>query len=284
MALFCKSHIRVNELMRIHPKSLLHRASFCYVLLGLVVVGVSCSKTSRSQKALEERAETIGAPHSVLRIPSTNEMSGQGPFRSAKWFTLIWKERRLYAWERKQLDKGAVVFVGDSIIQGWTGLEQAFPGLQTANRGISGDTTRGVLYRFDEDVLQLQPRAVVLLCGINDLGDGATTEQVIQNIHSLIQLSQNTDTNIQVIVCTVLPVGPEKIGVNSQIREVNDRLKQLAEAKTKVFVADSWSALANAKGVAQLDDFPDLTHPNKSGYAKLAKCLRPHLERIGKNP
>jgi beta-glucosidase len=178
------------------------------------------------------------------------------------------------------MDKGGVVFVGDSIIHGWVGLEQAFPNFQTANRGISGDTTRGVLYRFDEDVLQLQPRAVVLLCGINDLGDGATTEQVVQNIQSLILLSRNKDSNIPVIVCTVLPVGSDKEVVNGLVVELNGKLKLLAEAHAKVFVADTWSALANTNGVAQSDDFPDLAHPNESGYAKLGKYLQPILESI----
>jgi lysophospholipase L1-like esterase len=244
------------------------------------MAGVSCSRTARTQKALEVRAEKIGAPPSVLRIPSTNEMSGQGPFRSAAWFTLNWQERRLYAWERRQFDKRAVVFVGDSIIRGWDGLEQAFPNFPTANRGISGDTTRGVLYRLDEDVLKLKPRAVVLLCGINDLGDGATSEQVIQNIQSLIRHCQNTDSNLPVVVCTVLPVGSDKEVINRLVRELNDKLKLLGEEKTNVFVADAWSALANTNGVAQSDDFPDLAHPNESGYTKLGKCLRPILEKI----
>ena len=264
--------------MRVHQRFFWHRATFFCLLFA--IAGISCSRSSRTQKALEERAKTIGAPPSVLRIPSTNEMSGQGPFRSAKWFTLIWQERRLYAWERRQSDKGAVVFVGDSIIHGWVGLERAFLNLQSANRGISGDTTRGVLYRFDEDVLQLQPSAVVLLCGINDLSDGATTEQVVQNIQSLIRLSQNTDSNMPVIICTVLPVGSDNQVVNRLVRELNDKLKLLVGEKTNVFVADSWSALANTDGVAQSDDFPDLTHPNESGYAKLGKCLQPILERI----
>lgn len=232
------------------------------------------------QKALEAHAEKIGAPPSVLHIPSTAEMRGDGPFRQAKWFTLIWQERRLYAWERRQLDKGAVVFVGDSITQGWLSLGRAFPNLKTANRGITGDTSRGVLYRLDEDVLQLEPRAVVLLCGINDLGDGATPQCIVQNIQNMIGLCRKQNSNMPVIICTVLPVGADQKALNDLVGELNVKLMRLVEGNANIFLADTWNALADTNGVARAGDFPDLAHPNQSGYAKLENFLRPILENI----
>ena len=60
----------------------------------------------------------------------------------------------------------------------------AFPGVKVANRGISGDTTRGVLIRLQEDVLALDPAAVVLLIGTNDLEEGATPEVVAGNLQA----------------------------------------------------------------------------------------------------
>jgi lysophospholipase L1-like esterase len=62
------------------------------------------------------------------------------------------------------------VFLGDSITQGWNDLASAFPDMKVANRGINGgDTTRGVLIRLQDDVLSLDPAAIVLLIGTNDL-------------------------------------------------------------------------------------------------------------------
>ena len=88
--------------------------------------------------------------------------------------------------ERAQ-DQGAVVFLGDSITQGWgEGLGAAFPGVKVANRGISGDTTRGVLIRLQEDVLALNPTAVVLLIGTNDLEEGATPETIAGNLKLIL--------------------------------------------------------------------------------------------------
>jgi hypothetical protein len=117
-------------------------------------------------------------------LPPTDEgLPGVGPIRRYDWFQKLWRERRAaWAGQREQ-DRGAVVFLGDSITQQWgSGLDAAFPGIEVANRGISGDTTRGVLIRLRDDVLVLDPQAIVLLIGTNDLEEGATPEMVASNL------------------------------------------------------------------------------------------------------
>ena len=89
--------------------------------------------------------------------------------------------RRLWA-TRVQQDQHALVFLGDSITDCWgDDLGGSFPGVKVANRGIGGDTTRGVLIRLQEDVLSLHPAGVVLLIGTNDLADGAAPEVITGN-------------------------------------------------------------------------------------------------------
>src|SRR5919107_3626071 len=112
----------------------------------------------------------------AFAIPATDEgLPGTGPIRRYDWFQKLWRDRRSAWAKQREPDRGAVVFLGDSITQGWGGgLGAAFPGVKIANRGISGDTTRGVLIRLQEDVLALEPAAVVLLIGTNDLDEAAT--------------------------------------------------------------------------------------------------------------
>jgi beta-glucosidase len=87
-----------------------------------------------------------------------------------------------------QKDQNSVVFLGDSITQGWGDtMGGSFGEIKVANRGISGDTTRGVLIRMDEDVLALHPRAVVLLIGTNDLEEGADPETIAANLKLLVR-------------------------------------------------------------------------------------------------
>ena len=120
-----------------------------------------------------------------LAIPATNDgLPGAGPIRRYDWFTRLWQERRNQWAARVQQDQRAVVFLGDSITQGWhDDLDGSFPELKVANRGISGDTTRGVLIRLQEDVLALHPRAVVLLIGTNDLEEAGGNPWVVASQH-----------------------------------------------------------------------------------------------------
>ena len=237
------------------------------------------TRFAQMQRALESRAEQVGAATYVMHFPSLSELPGCGAFRTAKWFEVTWIEARLSAWERRQVDHGAVVFVGDSITQRWLGLDRAFPNIKTANRGITGDTSRGVLYRFDEDVLQLEPRAVVLLCGINDLSDEAPPECLMQNIQAVMSLCQKRIPTMPLIVCTVLPTGFED-ETNRKVRAFNASLSRWAAGQTNVWIADTWSAMADSNGVARSIDFPDLIHPSDAGYSKLGAFLRPFVEKI----
>ena len=108
---------------------------------------------------------------SKFAIPATDEgLPGAGPIRRYGWFKNLWERKRSGWAKRGKQDQGALVFLGDSITQGWgDSMGGSFPGVKVANRGISGDTTRGVLIRLKEDVLSLKPTGIVLLIGTNDL-------------------------------------------------------------------------------------------------------------------
>src|SRR5690606_7527962 len=101
-------------------------------------------------------------------IPATDDgLPGAGPIRRMDWFQNLWRQRRTGWAARVRADQNALVFLGDSITQGWSDIGSHFPGVKVANRGISGDTTRGVLIRLQEDVLALNPKSLVLLIGTN---------------------------------------------------------------------------------------------------------------------
>src|SRR5262245_403097 len=93
-----------------------------------------------------------------LQIPDSDDgLPGDGPIRRYDWFRRLWNERRTRWASHVEQDRNAVVLLGDSITQGWgDDFSYWFPGMKVANRGISGDTTRGVLIRLDGDVLALE--------------------------------------------------------------------------------------------------------------------------------
>ncbi len=123
-----------------------------------------------------------------FQIPASDDgLPGAGPIRRYPWFQNLWQTKRSGWAKRVEADKGAVVFLGDSITQGWgDAMGGSFPGVKVANRGISGDTTRGMLIRLQEDVLSLQPAAVVLLMGTNDLEEKASPETIAANLKLIL--------------------------------------------------------------------------------------------------
>src|SRR6266436_5567829 len=154
------------------PRSILH------LFLIVLVLAFSPASPRAQDKPASAR----------LQLPDTDEgLPGQGPIRRYDWFRKLWSERRNMWASRIEQDRHAVVMLGDSITQGWgDDFSGWFPGMKMANRGISGDTSRGVLIRLKEDVLDLEPQAVVLLIGTNDLEEKAEPETIAANLKLIL--------------------------------------------------------------------------------------------------
>jgi lysophospholipase L1-like esterase len=209
-----------------------------------------------------------------------DEFPGKGPIRNADWFRNVWRERRLMAWRNREKDKGAIVFLGDSITQGWGSLARDFPNLKVANRGISGDITRGVLYRLKEDVLDLNPRAVVLLIGTNDIEEKAEPQVIVENIKAILAAMKSHNPKMPVILCKVMPSHPSKSRPAEKIRKLNALVDELVKGDSQIIRCDTWGIFADADGNAKREEFPDLLHPNAAGYRKFAEALRPILSAL----
>jgi lysophospholipase L1-like esterase len=216
-------------------------------------------------------------------IPATDEgLPGAGPIRRYDWFQSVWRARRSSFAQRLEADRGAVVFLGDSITQGWGGgLGAAFPGVKVANRGIDGDTSRGVLIRLKEDVLSLDPAAVVVLIGTNDLEEGATAEAIAGNLKLILSALEAHDPKMPIVLCQVMPSAASKKRSADQIKAVNALYRAAVKNDARVTLVETWPLFADAAGDAIAAEFPDLLHPNERGYAKWAAALRPIFATLG---
>jgi lysophospholipase L1-like esterase len=219
-------------------------------------------------------------------LPATDDgLPGAGPLRRYDWFQRLWTERRSGWAARLEQDRGALVWLGDSITQGWGGtLAAAFPGVKMANRGISGDTTRGVLIRLQEDVLALQPKGIVLLIGTNDLEEQATPETATANLKLILAAIRRHDPQLPVLLCNVFPSSEMKKRPKEQIAKLNALYAAAIQSEPQVTLLDTWSLFAGPQGDAKAEEFPDLLHPNVAGYLKWAAALRPALETLGLIP
>lgn len=233
--------------------------------------------------ALLAAPEAADASH--FQIPATDDgLPGAGPIRRGDWFKKIWVERRSSWAPQVQQDQGAIVFLGDSITQGWSDVGSAFPGIKVANRGISGDTSRGVLIRLAEDVIALNPKGVVMLIGTNDIEEGAAPEVITANVRLIVDALKARDPAMPVVLCEVFPSSDSKKRPAATIRRLNELYIAAMADEPQVTIVDTYSLFANVHGDAKEEEMPDLLHPNIAGQAKWAMALRPILETVGLVP
>jgi lysophospholipase L1-like esterase len=175
-----------------------------------------------------------------------------------------------------------VVFMGDSITQGWK-LDVSFPGKPYINRGISGQTSPQMLVRFRQDVIDLQPKVVVILAGTNDVAGNTgpmTLEQSESNLASMADLAQAN--GIRVVLCSVTPSAdfPWHPGLEpaQKIAVLNAWIRGYAAAKGYVYV-DYYSALKDDRGGLPPALSKDGVHPLPAGYAVMAPLAEAGIEK-----
>lgn len=166
-----------------------------------------------------------------------------------------------------------VVFMGDSITDGWGRRHgKFFPGKPYVNRGISGQTTPQMLVRFRADVIALQPKAVVILGGTNDIAGNTgpeSLEEIEGYLESMAQLAQAN--RIRVVLASVMPVcdyihpqterrPPDKIVA------LNVWIRNYCERNDCVYL-DYYSAMLDPTNMLKKDLTYDGLHPNDAGYA-----------------
>jgi lysophospholipase L1-like esterase len=182
-----------------------------------------------------------------------------------------------------------VVFFGDSITDIWK-LDDSFPGKPYVNRGIGGQTTSQMLVRFRQDVINLQPKAVVILAGTNDIAGNTgpiTNENIEANYASFAELARAH--GIKVIFSSVLPVNnytPESQDFFAQrpmerVLALNHWLKDYCAANGLIYL-DYFSAVMDDKGLLKADLAKDGLHPNKVGFGIMAPLAEKAIERAVK--
>jgi len=206
---------------------------------------------------------------------------GKGPIRSFNWMV----DNRNYFWTQREKAQGSVVLVGDSLTAGWKApvLAEAFPGLKIANRGVGGDTSRGVLFRFKEDVLDLKPRAIMLLVGGNDLSAHGDPKFAAENITTMLDMVQAYDPNLPVILAqgppSASPKAPHKPGARA---DLNARIAKIAEGRKNVTLVDLFTPLATPDGKPVPEYFAeDMVHISPAGYQKWLETLVPVFNKLG---
>ena len=185
-----------------------------------------------------------------------------------------WPELNRFREDNARLDvpkvnENRIVFMGNSITESWSSLHpEFFSGKSYINRGISGQTTAQMLVRFRADVIDLQPKAVVILAG--NTGP-VTIKMIAANIKSMAELARMN--KILVIISSVLPVydyswkpGLEPV---EKISRLNEIIKNYATKHGHTYL-DYYTAMVNDQKGLKKEYTYDGVHPNKTGYKIMA--------------
>ena len=179
-------------------------------------------------------------------------------------------------------DENRVVFMGDSITEGWN-LEQSFPGKPYVNRGISGQTTPQMVLRFHQDVVNLKPKVVVILGGINDIAGNTGPMSLDDTENNLRAMTEIASANgIKVVLCSVLPAYdfPWSPGMQPapKVIELNKRMSSFAASKGYVYV-DYYAAMKDERGGLPSNLSRDGVHPNAAGHAIMEPLVTAGIQK-----
>jgi len=183
------------------------------------------------------------------------------------------------------MDSRRVVFMGDSITDGWK-LAEYFPGKPYVNRGISGQTTPQMLVRMFPDVIDLKPAVMVIFAATNDIARNTgpvTLTMIEENFQAMTELAQAH--GIKVVLCSVTPIIDYTQRKQSEgrppadILKLNAWLREYAE-KTGSGFANYYAALVDEKGMLKDGYSNDGLHPNAKGYQVMAPVIEAALGRV----
>ncbi|MGH7133582.1 MAG: GDSL-type esterase/lipase family protein [Phycisphaerales bacterium] len=187
-----------------------------------------------------------------------------------------------------------VVFLGDSITQGWGGegkdaWARNFARLNAVNYGIGGDRTTHVLWRVQNgelDGLALPkagsaPKVVVLMIGTNDAGGNIEPETIAAGIKACVAAIRAKLPQTKVLLLAVLPRSEKPDELRERCRRTNELAKDVADGKNVIW-QDDWAKFVKEDGTIDKAIMPDVLHLSPAGYDRWAGLIAPTLERLTK--
>lgn len=171
------------------------------------------------------------------------------------------------------------LLMGDSITDGWYRNDpDFFKDNNFVGRGISGQVTSQMLVRFRTDVIDLHPKYVVILAGINDIARNngyISVENTMGNIISMCELARAA--KIKPVLCTMVPADhagwrPALGDIKGQVAALNALIREYASAHHYKLI-DYTALMADENGVTRSDLSKDSVHPNLDGYKLMEEAL-----------
>lgn len=202
-----------------------------------------------------------------------------------------WKQRHEHCVELTKKGGYDLIFIGDSITQGWEGggkpvWEKYYAGRNAANFGFSGDRTEHVLWRMDNgEILGLHPKVAVIMIGTNNIGhksSGAT--ETADGVKMIVGKLRKSMPETKILLLGIFPRGATAADpMRRAVADATAQFKSLADG-TSVFFEDESKIFMTRSGDLWKNIMPDYLHPNGFGYDLWARVMEPTLKRLLAEP
>ncbi|BCX49370.1 acetylglucosamine-6-sulfatase [Haloferula helveola] len=200
-----------------------------------------------------------------------------------KW----WKDRHQAKMKESRKGDYDLVFVGDSITQGWEGAgkevwEEFYGDRKALNLGFSGDRTEHVMWRLlAGEIDKVDPKVYVLMIGTNNTGHRQDDpDKTAAGVELIVEMLRDRDPDAKVLLLAVFPRDEKPDGKLRKINDgVNSRIKELADGK-QVHWLDISDKFLTEEGVLTKEVMPDFLHPKGPGYRIWAEAMEPKLKEL----
>lgn len=219
-----------------------------------------------------------------LLIASSASATAQAPAtttpvpREDDW----WTQRHEASVERAKQGDVDLLFLGDSITQGWNDNEtwkKHYGSRKAANFGFSGDRTQHVLWRLENGEIDgINPRGIVLMIGTNNAGSDSA-DDIAEGIKSIVSLLRERLPDSNILLLAVFPRGEEPNPTREKLDAVNAQIAKLDDGG-KVHYLDIGSSFLEDDGTISKEIMPDFLHLSDEGYKRWAKAIEPAVKHL----
>ena len=182
--------------------------------------------------------------------------------------------------------KAQLIFIGDSITQGWEGegketWAKHYAHRNAINLGIGGDRTQHVLWRLDNGNLDgLKPKSAVVMIGTNNSnGEDNSPEQIVEGVRAIVDKLRTKLPGTKVLLVSIFPRAENFSAQRGKLAQINQALHRIADDKT-VFWADFGHKFLNDDGTMPRELMPDYLHLSKKGYQIWADSIETQLSQL----
>jgi lysophospholipase L1-like esterase len=183
-------------------------------------------------------------------------------------------------------EKAQIIFIGDSITQGWEGegkdvWAKFYSSRNAINLGIGGDRTQHVLWRLENGNLAgLKPKAAVVMIGTNNSGgEDNTVEQIADGVTAIVKTLRQKLPGTKILLLPIFPRGENPNPQRGKLLQINQILQKLADG-VNVFWVDFGYKFINAQGQIPHDLMPDYLHLSPKAYGIWAESIEPTLAAV----